>query len=103
MPSRSGQPPVHKRRACAPGADLLEIAAAHRLVRAAEDASSTGALGARIGQALAAEGAASCVATFALPPRFLPHGSRDQILGAHGLHASGITTTVLKRLARIGA
>jgi 1-deoxy-D-xylulose-5-phosphate synthase len=79
---------------------LLKLAGAHRLVLAVEDTTTTGALGARIAQALAATGADACAATFALPPRFLPHASRDQILRAHGLDAAGITTTVLKRLTR---
>ncbi|MGH3834858.1 MAG: transketolase C-terminal domain-containing protein, partial [Pseudonocardiaceae bacterium] len=78
---------------------LLKMAGAHRLVLTVEDTTSTGALGARIAQALAAAGADTCAATFALPPRFLPHASRDQILRAHGLDAAGIATAVLKRLA----
>lgn len=36
---------------------------------------------------------------FALPSRFLPHASRDQILHAHGLDGAGIATAILKRLA----
>ncbi|MDP8928555.1 MAG: 1-deoxy-D-xylulose-5-phosphate synthase [Actinomycetota bacterium] len=79
---------------------LLEIASAHRLVLAVEDTSTTGALGARIAQTLAAAGADTCAATFALPPSFLPHASRNEILRAHGLDAAGIATTVLKRLTR---
>lgn len=78
---------------------LLTLAGAHRLVLTVEDTTSTGALGARIAQALAAAGADTCAATYALPPRFLPHASRDQILRAHGLDATGIATAVLKRLA----
>lgn len=78
---------------------LLTLAGAHRLVLTVEETTSTGALGARIAQALAAAGADTCAATYALPPRFLPHASRDQILRAHGLDAAGITTAVLKRLA----
>jgi 1-deoxy-D-xylulose-5-phosphate synthase len=78
---------------------LLTLASEHRLVLTVEDTTTTGALGARIAQALPTTGADTCAATFALPPRFLPHASRDQILRAHGLDAPGITTTVLKRLA----
>ncbi|HSL06428.1 MAG TPA: 1-deoxy-D-xylulose-5-phosphate synthase [Pseudonocardiaceae bacterium] len=78
---------------------LLTLAGAHRLVLTVEDTTTTGALGARIAQALAAAGADTCAATYALPPRFLPHASRDQILHAHGLDADGIATAVLKRLA----
>ena len=75
---------------------LVKYSGQHRLVLAVEDTTSTGALGARLGQALT--GSATCVATFALPPRFLPHDSRARILRAHGLDAAGITTSVLKRL-----
>ncbi|HZE00962.1 MAG TPA: 1-deoxy-D-xylulose-5-phosphate synthase [Pseudonocardiaceae bacterium] len=78
---------------------LLTPAAAHRLVLTVEDTSTTGALGARIAQALAAAGSDTCAATFALPPRFLPHATRDQTLQAHGLDGIGIATAVLKRLA----
>ncbi|MGH3902565.1 MAG: 1-deoxy-D-xylulose-5-phosphate synthase [Pseudonocardiaceae bacterium] len=78
---------------------LLKLAAAHRLVLTIEDTTTTGSLGARIAQALATAGAGTCAAAFALPPRFLPHASRDQILRAHGLDAAGIATAVLKRLA----
>jgi 1-deoxy-D-xylulose-5-phosphate synthase len=81
---------------------LLAMAGDHRLVLAVEDTSSTGALGSRIAQALAAAGSDTCAATFALLPRFLPHGTRDGILSAQGLDAGGITTTVLKRLAMRG-
>jgi 1-deoxy-D-xylulose-5-phosphate synthase len=77
---------------------LLTLAAAHRLVLTVEDTTTTGALGARIAQALAAAGSDTCAATFALPPRFLPHATRDQILQAHGLDGLGIATAVLKRL-----
>lgn len=77
---------------------LLTLASTHRLVLTVEDTTTTGALGARIAQALAAAGADTCAATYTLPPRFLPHASRDQILRAHGLDATGITTAVLKRL-----
>ncbi|MDX8054072.1 1-deoxy-D-xylulose-5-phosphate synthase [Lentzea sp. BCCO 10_0798] len=75
---------------------LVKYSGRHRLVLAVEDTTSTGALGARLGQALT--GSPTCVATFALPPRFLPHDSRARILRAHGLDAAGITTSVLKRL-----
>jgi 1-deoxy-D-xylulose-5-phosphate synthase len=78
---------------------LLALAGAHRLVLTVEDTVTTGALGARIAQALAGAGADTCAGTFALPPRFLPHATRDQILQAHGLDGIGIATAVLKRLA----
>jgi 1-deoxy-D-xylulose-5-phosphate synthase len=81
--------------------DLLTLARAHRLVLTVEDNTITAALGTRIAQALAATRSDTCAATYALPPRFLPHASRDQVLHAHGLDAAGIAITVLKRLASI--
>lgn len=78
---------------------LLALAGAHRLVLTVEDTTTTGALGARIAQALAAAGSDTCAATFALPARFLSHATRDQTLQAHGLDGIGIATAVLKRLA----
>ncbi|CCH33335.1 1-deoxy-D-xylulose-5-phosphate synthase [Actinosynnema sp. NPDC047251] len=77
---------------------LVKLAAAHQFVLAVEDTTATGALGGRLAQALAVLGAPTRVGTFALPASFLPHGSRAEILRAHGLDAAGITTTVLKRL-----
>jgi 1-deoxy-D-xylulose-5-phosphate synthase len=85
------------------GPCLRKLSAAHRLVLAVEDTTVTGALGARLAQALAATGEPTCVATFALPAAFLPHAGRAEILRAHGLDGSGIATTVLKRLARMRA
>jgi 1-deoxy-D-xylulose-5-phosphate synthase len=79
---------------------LLTLAEAHHLTLTVEDNATTGALGARLAQALATAGSPARAATFALPDRFLPHAGRGQILSACGLDADGITTTVLKRLAR---
>jgi 1-deoxy-D-xylulose-5-phosphate synthase len=84
-------------------AGLVKLAAEHRLVLAVEDTTAPGALGGRLAQALAATGERTCAATFALPNAFLPHATRNEILRAHGLDPSGIATTVLKRLAKLGA
>jgi 1-deoxy-D-xylulose-5-phosphate synthase len=75
---------------------LVRLAAGFRLVLTVEDTTATGAMGGRLAQALAGED--TCAATFALPAAFLPHASRSEILKAHGLDASGIAATVLKRL-----
>jgi 1-deoxy-D-xylulose-5-phosphate synthase len=81
--------------------ELLELCAAYPLVLCVEDNTTTGAMGSRIAQALATMGSDTRAATFALPPRFLPHASRAETLRAHGLDASGIAATVLKRLAHL--
>jgi 1-deoxy-D-xylulose-5-phosphate synthase len=77
---------------------LLRLAKGFRLVLTVEDTTATGAMGSRLAQAMASTGENTCTATFALPAAFLPHASRTEILKAHGLDASGITATVLKRL-----
>ncbi|CAN5902337.1 1-deoxy-D-xylulose-5-phosphate synthase [soil metagenome] len=82
--------------------ELLELAGAYPLVLCVEDNSTIGAMGSRIAQALATMGSDTRAATFALPSRFLPHASRAETLRAHGLDASGIYATVLKRLAYLG-
>ncbi|MDQ2585485.1 1-deoxy-D-xylulose-5-phosphate synthase [Saccharothrix yanglingensis] len=82
--------------------ELVKLVAAHRLVMAVEDTTTTGALGGRLAQAMAVLGAPTRVGTFALPANFLPHGSREEVLRAHGLDAAGIATTVLKRLEECG-
>ncbi|GAA3462695.1 1-deoxy-D-xylulose-5-phosphate synthase [Saccharothrix longispora] len=82
--------------------ELVKLVAAHRLVMAVEDTTTTGALGGRLAQAIAVLGAPTRVGTFALPANFLPHGSREEVLRAHGLDAAGIATTVLKRLEERG-
>ncbi|MBY8849253.1 1-deoxy-D-xylulose-5-phosphate synthase [Saccharothrix sp. MB29] len=82
--------------------ELVKLVAAHRLVMAVEDTTTTGALGGRLAQAMAVLGAPTRVGTFALPANFLPHGSREEVLRAHGLDAAGIATTVLKRLEERG-
>jgi 1-deoxy-D-xylulose-5-phosphate synthase len=75
---------------------LVRLSAGFRLALTVEDTTATGALGGRLAQALAGE--PTCAATFALPAAFLQHASRAEILKAHGLDASGIAATVLKRL-----
>jgi 1-deoxy-D-xylulose-5-phosphate synthase len=81
--------------------ELLSLADAHHLVLTVEDTATTGSLGTRVAHALTTAGSTTQAAAFALPDRFLPQASRDQILRAAGLDAAGITTTVLKRLQRL--
>ncbi|MEJ3659263.1 1-deoxy-D-xylulose-5-phosphate synthase [Actinomycetes bacterium KLBMP 9759] len=77
---------------------LVELAAAHDLALTVEDTVATGSTGARLAHALATIGAGTRALPLALPRRFLPHGSRTDILAAHGLDAVGITTAVQKQL-----
>ncbi|MGX7826529.1 1-deoxy-D-xylulose-5-phosphate synthase [Actinokineospora sp. 24-640] len=79
---------------------LVEFAATHQLVVTVEDGVRTGGFGARLADALIGTGAPTRTVSLALPPRFLPHGSRAEILSAHGLDGAGIAGAVLKGLGR---
>jgi 1-deoxy-D-xylulose-5-phosphate synthase len=78
--------------------ELVKLAGAHQLVVTVEDATSTGSLGSRLAQALAVAGSPARAVPLALPAAFVPHGSREQLLRAHGLDAAGIAGAVLKHL-----
>ncbi|HEU5003905.1 MAG TPA: 1-deoxy-D-xylulose-5-phosphate synthase [Actinomycetota bacterium] len=80
--------------------DLVGLAGTYPLVVAVEDTTCVGALGGRLGQALADTGSSARVVTLALPPSFLPHASRAELLHGYGLDAGGIAAAVLDRLAR---
>jgi 1-deoxy-D-xylulose-5-phosphate synthase len=81
--------------------ELTAMCFRHRLVLAAEDTAVTGSAGHRLAAAAAVSGAPAQVASIALPPRFLPHGSREQLLSAHGLDAAGIRAAVLAHLGEL--
>ncbi|MEV6347174.1 1-deoxy-D-xylulose-5-phosphate synthase [Actinoplanes sp. NPDC051851] len=78
--------------------ELVKLAGAHQLVVTVEDATSTGSVGGRLAQALAASGSVARTVPLTLPAAFVPHGSRQQILRAHGLDAAGIAGAVRKHL-----
>ncbi len=73
---------------------LIKLLTGHRMVVVVEEAAAIGGLGARLAQALAAAGSGTRVVTHALPPRFLPHASRDHLLRACSLDAAGIAQVV---------
>jgi 1-deoxy-D-xylulose-5-phosphate synthase len=77
--------------------ELVTAAAAYRLVVTVEDAAPSGGFGEHVAAALRLEGGARTpeVVNLALPPgRFLPAGSRSELLGDFGLDADGILTAV---------
>ncbi len=78
--------------------ELIRLSRQHCLTVAVEDTTVTGSLGTRLGPAARASGAPADVISIALPPRFLPHDSRDRLLSAHGLDPVGITNAVLAGL-----
>ena len=83
--------------------ELIRLTRQHALTVVVEDTIVTGSLGTRLGPAATASGAPADVISLALPPRFLPHDSRDRLLSAHGLDPFGIANAVFARLAAPGA
>ncbi|MPY98163.1 MAG: 1-deoxy-D-xylulose-5-phosphate synthase [Actinophytocola sp.] len=79
---------------------LIKLLTGHRMVVVVEEATAIGGLGARLAQALAAAGSGTRVVTHALPPRFLPHASRDHLLRACSLDAAGIAQVVATLLGK---
>lgn len=81
---------------------VAELAGQHRLVATVEDGIRVGGVGAAIAQALSDAGVPTPVRTFGLPPRFLPHGSRAEILDQAGLSVQQISRTLVELIAHLG-
>jgi 1-deoxy-D-xylulose-5-phosphate synthase len=77
---------------------LLDLAAAHQLVITIEDNGVVGGCGARLAQELSSRGGAVPVRNFGVPPQFLEHGSRSEILTAVGLSDQEIARATLEQL-----
>ncbi|MFI1401031.1 1-deoxy-D-xylulose-5-phosphate synthase [Streptomyces sp. NPDC020681] len=75
--------------------DLTRLAARHRLVVTLEDNIQAGGAGTAIARAVTDTRAHVPVHVIGLPGRFLPHGTRNDLLTAAGLTPSGIVQTVL--------
>jgi 1-deoxy-D-xylulose-5-phosphate synthase len=83
--------------------EMLQDAAAHRLVVTVEDGIRVGGVGMQIQDAIAGLSdtrEAPPVLILGLPSEFLPHGSPDQILTSYGLDADGILAQTERALAR---
>jgi 1-deoxy-D-xylulose-5-phosphate synthase len=65
--------------------DLVDLAAAHRLVVTVEDGGRAGGVGTTLTQALQDRGVDVPVRALGLPQQFLEHGSRGQVLADVGL------------------
>jgi 1-deoxy-D-xylulose-5-phosphate synthase len=77
---------------------LADLAACHALTVVVEDNAITGGVGSRLAALLARDGAGGPLVRLALPARFLPHGSRGDVLREHGLDEPGIVRAVLHGL-----
>ncbi|TCO45888.1 1-deoxy-D-xylulose-5-phosphate synthase [Actinocrispum wychmicini] len=78
---------------------LLGMAARHQLVVCVEDGIADAGVGARLAHATAAATSTPCRG-LGLPTAFIAHGSRGDILAAHGLSGPGIADTCLNLLLR---
>ena len=82
---------------------LTLLAAEHRLVVTVEDNVRAGGAGSAIAQALRDAGVDTPLRDLGIPPRFLAHGKRQEILVEVGLTPEGIADTVMRTLAPDGA
>ncbi|MGL5857686.1 MAG: 1-deoxy-D-xylulose-5-phosphate synthase [Angustibacter sp.] len=79
---------------------IVELAGRHRLVVTVEDNLRVGGVGARIAQELRDVGVPTPVVDLGLPPEFIGHGDRGDILARYGLTAQDVTRRVVEELAR---
>jgi len=73
---------------------LATLAAGHRQVCTVEDGVRAGGAGAAVARYLAEQEVGVPVHVLGLPDRFVPHGSRGQLLARYGLDAAGIAVSV---------
>ena len=79
--------------------ELAPLAAGHRLVVTVEDNVRAGGAGSAVAQALRDAGVDVPLRDLGIPPRFLAHGKRQDILTEVGLTPDGIVDTVVRALA----
>ncbi|MGH3545195.1 MAG: transketolase C-terminal domain-containing protein, partial [Mycobacteriales bacterium] len=85
--------------------EIVELAAEHRLVVTVEDGLRRGGVGSAVAAALADAELTVPVRSFGVPHRFVPHGSRAQLLEDLGLtpqHIARVVTEQALRLADAG-
>jgi 1-deoxy-D-xylulose-5-phosphate synthase len=80
---------------------LASMAGRHRLVVTVEDNGRVGGAGAAIAQSLADADIPTPVRVAGIPPRFLDHGSRSQVLTAAGLAAQDLAREVVAWASRL--
>ncbi|HEV2440769.1 MAG TPA: 1-deoxy-D-xylulose-5-phosphate synthase [bacterium] len=80
-------------------AELPALAAGYRLVVTVEDNVRAGGAGSAVAQALRDAGVDTPLRDLGIPPRFLAHGKRQDLLAEAGLTPDGIVETVVRTLA----
>ena len=83
--------------------DVVTLARGHRLVVVLEDGLKEGGIGSAVRDRLADEGLLLPSLTFAVPQRFLDHGSRAEVLEECGLSPQDISRRVVETVARLQA
>ncbi|GAB3676104.1 1-deoxy-D-xylulose-5-phosphate synthase [Angustibacter aerolatus] len=79
---------------------LVGLASSAKLVVTLEDNSRVGGVGSRLAQALRDAGSTVPLVDLGIPPRFLDHGTRAEVLASLELDAQGVTRRVVEELAR---
>jgi 1-deoxy-D-xylulose-5-phosphate synthase len=82
---------------------LVDLAATHRLVVTVEDGLRVGGGGTAIAQACGDAGVDTPVRNYGIPPEFLPHGTRGEVLSGIGLTAEDISRGVVETMARLAS
>ena len=82
-------------------AEIAQLAADHRLVVTAEDNVRAGGAGSAVAQALRDAGVDTPLRDLGIPPRFLAHGKRQDLLAEAGLTPDGIADAVVRALAPV--
>ncbi|MBA2768034.1 MAG: 1-deoxy-D-xylulose-5-phosphate synthase [Sporichthyaceae bacterium] len=80
---------------------VVRLAGEHRIVVSLEDGIRSGGVGAAIAQALRDGGVDTPVRNFGIPPRFLDHGSRREVLADIGLSAQDVARDVIEAVASL--
>src|SRR5262249_5669885 len=75
-------------------AELVELAAGHRLVVVVEDGVRTGGVGSAVAQKLRDSGVDSPVHQIGVEPGWYPHGTRGELLADLGLTAQDVARQV---------
>ncbi|MEU1303073.1 1-deoxy-D-xylulose-5-phosphate synthase [Streptomyces shenzhenensis] len=81
---------------------MAPLAERHRVVVTVEDNSRVGGVGSAVAQALRDAGVDMPLRDFGIPPRFLDHASRAEVLAEIGLTAPDIARQVTGLVARLG-
>jgi 1-deoxy-D-xylulose-5-phosphate synthase len=82
---------------------LPGLAAEHRVVVTVEDNGRVGGVGAAVAQSMRDAGVDVPLRDFGIPPRFLDHGKREDILAEIGLSAPDIARQVTELVAGLDA